>query len=113
MSRLADRVRELELDRQHGASWMARRAVEALLSVADEPAESCDALIERLVEAARALAGSRPGVGAIAGACGRILAAADGHRYLDLEDLRALVREEGAGLLDGRVRAAASIAIQL
>src|SRR5687767_8225278 len=113
MSGLAARVAELRDDRQHGASWMARQAVEALLDVADEAAADCDELGDRLVDAGRSLAASRPGVGAIAGAVGRVLAAAHGHRYLELDELRALIREEGAGLLDGRRRAAASIAIQL
>ena len=113
MSALAATVEELRTDRQHGASWMARRAVETLLEVSTQPAESTDSLVDALVKAGRELAESRPGVGAIAGATGRILAAANAHRYLDLDDLRRLIDEEGQGLLDGRVRAAASIAIQL
>ncbi len=92
---------------------MARRAVETLLEVSKEPVETCDSLVDCLVEAGRELAESRPGVGAIAGATGRILAAANAHRYLDLDDLRRLIDEEAQGLLDGRRRAGASIAIQL
>ncbi len=92
---------------------MARRAVETLLEVSKEPADSTDALVERLIEASRELSETRPGVGAIAGATGRILAAANAHRYLDLDELCRLIDEEANGLLDGRVRAAASIAIQL
>jgi translation initiation factor 2B subunit (eIF-2B alpha/beta/delta family) len=113
MSTLAATVEELRDDREHGASWMARRAVEALLEVSKEPAENTDSLVDGLVEAGRELAESRPGVGAIAGAAGRVLAAANAHRYLELDDLRRLIGEEGQGLLDGRIRAAASIAIQL
>ncbi len=92
---------------------MARRAVETLLEVSKEPAENTDSLIESLVKASRELSETRPGVGAIAGATGRILAAANAHRYLELDELRRLIDEEGQGLLDGRRRAAASIAIQL
>ena len=92
---------------------MARRAVETLLEVSTEPAESTDSLVDALVNAGRELAETRPGVGAIAGATGRILAAANAHRYLTLDELRRLIDEEGQGLLDGRIRAAASIAIQL
>jgi len=92
---------------------MARRAVETLLEVSKEPAESTDHLVDSLVKASRELSETRPGVGAIAGATGRILAAANAHRYLDLDELRRLIDEEGQGLLDGRRRAAASIAIQL
>ncbi len=92
---------------------MARRAVETLLEVSKEPAESTDSLVETLVEASRELSETRPGVGAIAGATGRILAAANAHRYLELDELRRLIEEEGQGLLDSRRRAGASIAIQL
>jgi translation initiation factor 2B subunit (eIF-2B alpha/beta/delta family) len=110
---LADRIEELQRDRQHGASWMARRAVEALVEVADESAQSGEELCTRLIEAGRGLAESRPGVGAVAGAVGRLLAAASGHSHLEADDLRQLIHEEAEALLDGRRRAAASIAIQL
>jgi translation initiation factor 2B subunit (eIF-2B alpha/beta/delta family) len=113
MSGLAATVEELQSDREHGASWMARHAVEALLEIAQEPFETTDALVDGLIEGGRKLAESRPGVGAIAGATGRVLAAANAHRFLDLEELRRLIGEEGEALLDGRRRAAASIAIQL
>jgi translation initiation factor 2B subunit (eIF-2B alpha/beta/delta family) len=92
---------------------MARRAVETLLEVAEQPFDNADALLEALVEAGRELSESRPGVGAIAGASGRVLAAASAHRHLEVDELRRLIGEEGNGILDGRVRAAASIAIQL
>jgi translation initiation factor 2B subunit (eIF-2B alpha/beta/delta family) len=113
MPDLAARVEELRADREHGASWMARRTVEALLAVAEEPVNSCEALLDRLIDAARQLAESRPRMGAIPGAAGRVLAAANGWRHLDVDELRRLIREEGAGILDSRMRAAASIAIQL
>ena len=113
MSALAATVEELRNDREHGASWMARRAVEALLEANKEPAESSDALVDSLIKAGRQLSEARPGVGAIAGASGRVLAAANAHRYLDPDELRRMIDEEAEGLLDGRRRAAASIAIQL
>jgi len=113
MSALAATVEELRNDREHGASWMARRAVETLLEVCREPAENTDELVDCLVQASRELSETRPGVGAIAGATGRVLAAASAHRYLELDELRRLIDEEGQGLLDGRRRAGASIAIQL
>ena len=113
MPGVAATVEEFHKDREHGASWMARRAVETLLEVAQEPFGTTEALLDGLVDAGRKLAESRPGVGAIAGATGRLLAAANGHRFLDLDELRRLIGEEGAGLLDGRRRAGASIAIQL
>lgn len=92
---------------------MARRAVEALVDVAGQPAATGEELLESLLSAGRELAASRPGVGAIAGAVGRLLAAASRHAQLETEQLRQLVREEAEGLIDGRRRAAASIAIQL
>ena len=110
---LAATVEELRSDRSHGASWMARRAVETLLEVSEQPFDSSEALLEALVGAARELSESRPGVGAIAGASGRVLAAASAHRHIDVDELRRLISEEGKGILDGRIRAAASIAIQL
>jgi translation initiation factor 2B subunit (eIF-2B alpha/beta/delta family) len=113
MSGLPAAVEELRNDREHGASWMARRAVETLLEIADEPFKSSEALVDGLVTAGRKLAESRPGVGAIAGATGRVLAAANAHRFLDVDELRRLVGEEGQSVLDGRRRAGASIAIQL
>ena len=113
MSGLAATVEELRSDRSHGASWMARRAVETLLEVSEQPFETSEALLEALVGAARRLSESRPGVGAIAGASGRVLAAASAHRHIEVAELRRLIEEEGNGILDGRIRAAASIAIQL
>ena len=92
---------------------MARRAVEALAAVAEEPAGSTEELVDDLITAGRQLADSRPGVGAVAGAVGRVLAAAAGSAQLEVEQLRQLVREEATSLVDGRRRAAASIAIQL
>ena len=113
MSGLPAAVEELQSDREHGASWMARRAVETLLEIAETPFETSEALVDGLVNAGRKLAESRPGVGAIAGATGRVLAAASAHRFLDVGELRRLISEEGEAVLDGRRRAAASIAIQL
>ena len=113
MADLAATVEELREDREHGASWMARQTVEALLEVAEQPFETPDALVDQLIDAARQLAESRPRIGAIPGAAGRVLAAANGWRHLDLDDFRQLIREEGQAVLDARLRAAASIAIHL
>ena len=81
-SLLDERVEELRGDRTHGGSWMARRAVEALVALAEEEAASSEELLERLVAAGRELAASRPGVGAVAGAVGRLLATAHGQAHL-------------------------------
>jgi translation initiation factor 2B subunit (eIF-2B alpha/beta/delta family) len=92
---------------------MARRAVETLAEVAEQPAASGEELLATLVAAGRQLSGSRPGVGAVAGAVGRLLAATAGNMQLEVDQLRRLVQEEAESLVDGRRRAAASIAIQL
>jgi translation initiation factor 2B subunit (eIF-2B alpha/beta/delta family) len=110
---LGERVEELRRARNHGGSWMARRAVEALVEIAEEDAASGEELLTRLLEAGRELAASRPGVGAVAGAVGRLLAAANRQAQLEPEQLRQLVREEAQALTEGRRRAGASIAIQL
>jgi translation initiation factor eIF-2B subunit delta len=108
---LGERVEELRQARNHGGSWMARRAVEALVEVAEQEAASGEELLSRLLDAGRELAASRPSVGAVAG--GRLLAAANRHGQLEVEQLRQLVREEAEALIEGRKRAGASIAIQL
>src|SRR5688572_30210554 len=104
---LAERVEELRSDRSHGGSWMARRAVEALAELASEPADSSAELLERLDAA------GRRAMGAIAGAVGRVLAAAHHGAHLPPEQLRRMVEEEVRGLVESRDRAAAAIAIQL
>lgn len=110
---LGERVEELRSTRDHGGSWMARRAVETLVEIAEEDAASGEELLAKLLEAGRELAASRPSVGAVAGAVGRLLAAANRHAQLETEQLRQLVREEAQGLIEGRLRASASIAIQV
>lgn len=92
---------------------MARRAVEALVEATPTDAESGDDLFESLLAAARELASSRLEVGAVAGALGRVVAAAHTSTHLDPGDLRRLIEEEAQGLIAARDRAAAAIAIQL
>jgi translation initiation factor 2B subunit (eIF-2B alpha/beta/delta family) len=92
---------------------MARRAVETLAELAEMDASRCEDLLERLRDAGRELAGCRPGVGAVAGAVGRVLAAAGHESHLEVDELRRLIQEEARALDDARRRAAASITIQL
>jgi translation initiation factor 2B subunit (eIF-2B alpha/beta/delta family) len=113
MGTVAERVDELRGDRTHGGSWMARRAVEALAELADQPAESSAELLERLDAAGRELAASRSAMGAIAGAVGRVLAAAHHGTHLEPDQLRQLVQLEVESLVGSRDRAARSIAIQI
>src|SRR5215218_4839017 len=53
---LAEPVQELRDDRSHGASWMARRAVETLSELAEIEASGCEDLLELLRNAGRQLA---------------------------------------------------------
>jgi translation initiation factor 2B subunit (eIF-2B alpha/beta/delta family) len=92
---------------------MARRAVEAILDVAAEPAASTEDLLERLLAAGRQLAGARPGMGAITHAVARLVASAQTASHLPPEELQRLVTEEANGLIASRDRAAASIAVHL
>jgi translation initiation factor 2B subunit (eIF-2B alpha/beta/delta family) len=110
---LEERIAELRDDRTHGGSWMARRAMETLVEVAKEDAASGEELLERLLDAGRALTASRPAVGAIAGAVGRLLGAAHASSHLEADHLRRLIEDEGSALIAGRDRAGHSIAIQL
>ena len=110
---LEDRIAELRDDRLHGASWMARRAVEALEEIAASHEGDCDQLLVKLRDAGRRLAAARPGVGAVAGAVGRLLASGRYESHLEPDALRQVVSEEAHALTEGRIRAPASIAIQL
>ena len=110
---LEDRIAELRDDRSHGASWMARRAVEALEDIATAHTGSSEELLEDLRTAGRRLAAARPGVGAVAGAVGRLLASGRYESHLEPDALRQVVSEEANALTDGRIRAPASIAILL
>jgi translation initiation factor 2B subunit (eIF-2B alpha/beta/delta family) len=113
VSVLAERLEELRRDDLHGASWVARRAVEALAAETDREAETSEELIARLTAAGRELAATRPAAGGVAGAVGRLLAAARASAHLQPSELARLVRAEAEGLISRRDRAKASIAIQL
>jgi ribose 1,5-bisphosphate isomerase len=110
---LEERIAELREDRTHGGSWMARRAVETLVELAERETATGDELMESLVGAGRALAGSRPAVGAISGAVGRMLAVARACSHLGDDELHQMLQEEATALIAGRDRAGHSIAIQL
>ena len=110
---IAERVDELRNDTVHGAGWMAERALETLVEAAAKEAADTDELLARLHEAGRRLAESRRDAGAVAGAIGRVLAAAYGQRHLSADELRLVVTEEANAIRDARRRAAFAIAVQL
>ena len=82
------RIDALAQDREHGASFLARRAVEILVESA--------AAGEDPLEVARALAAARPAMGAIAGAVGRVVAAANDPEQIVVEGRALVARSERA-----------------
>jgi translation initiation factor 2B subunit (eIF-2B alpha/beta/delta family) len=110
---IAERVDELRRDTVHGAGWMAERALETLIEEAAADADDAEQLLARLQEAGRRLADSRRDAGAVAGAIGRVLAAANAQRHLSADELTLLVTEEARAICDARRRAAFAIAVQL
>lgn len=110
---LAERLEELRRDDLHGASWVARRALEALAQVAEENADGTEELLARLLAAARELAATRPHAAAVGGALGRVIAAGNASSHLSPDQVAGVVAAEAAGLVHRRDRAKASIAVQL
>jgi translation initiation factor 2B subunit (eIF-2B alpha/beta/delta family) len=92
---LEARVRELREESHHGASWMARHALEALVEAVRDG--------EDPVEVARILASARISLGAIAGAVGRVLTAGTPEQVV----------AEAEALIGTRDRAAKAIAVML
>lgn len=82
------RIDAIAADREHGASFLARRAVEILVESA--------AAGEDPLDVARALAAARPAMGAIAGAVGRVVAAANDPEQIVVEGRALLARSERA-----------------
>jgi translation initiation factor 2B subunit (eIF-2B alpha/beta/delta family) len=96
MDAVEQRFRLIAEDRQHGAGWLARQAVEALVEAIESGRDP--------VETGRRLASARPAIGAIGAALGRLLAP-----HIEREQLV----EEARALIDRRDRAAMSIAVLL
>jgi translation initiation factor 2B subunit (eIF-2B alpha/beta/delta family) len=92
---LEARVRELREENHHGASWMARHALEALVAAVRDG--------EDPVEVARILASARISLGAIAGAIGRVLTAGTPEQVV----------AEAEAVIGSRDRAAKAIAVML
>jgi translation initiation factor 2B subunit (eIF-2B alpha/beta/delta family) len=95
-AKLAERVERIAKDDRHGASWLAKEAVEAVAEAVELGAD--------VIELARDLVQARPAMGAICGALGRVLAAGRTPEQV-VEEARALVA--------ARERASAAIAVLL
>jgi translation initiation factor 2B subunit (eIF-2B alpha/beta/delta family) len=80
---------------------------------ANRETASGEELLERLVDAGRRLAASRPAMAGVTGAMGRLLAAAQAGSHLGDDELRRMLDDEATALIAGRDRAGRSIAIQL
>jgi len=93
---LTERVERIAADDRHGGSWLAKEAVEAVVEAAR--------LGEDPLALAREIVAAKPGIGAIAGALGRVLLAGRTPEQLV---------EEATALIAGRERAAAAIAVLL
>ena len=94
MDAIEDRARLIAENRTHGAGWLARQAVEALVEAVEAGRDP--------VETGRRLAAARPAIGAIGAALGRLL---------DPGMEREQLVEEAQALIDRRDRAATSIAV--
>jgi translation initiation factor 2B subunit (eIF-2B alpha/beta/delta family) len=95
-ARLAERVERVAKDDTHGASWLAREAVEAVAEAVQ--------LGEDAFELGRRLVRTRPAMGAIAGALGRVLASGRSPEQ---------IVEEANALVSSRERASKAIAVLL
>jgi ribose 1,5-bisphosphate isomerase len=81
-TKLAERVEQIANDDRHGASWLAKEAVEAVAEAVENG--------EDPIELARRLVKARPAMGAIAGALGRVLASGRSPEQI-IEEAHALV----------------------
>ena len=91
---LSERIERIARDASHGGSWLAREALETIIEASKRG--------EDPLAVGRALVAARPGVGAIAGALGRVLASARTPEQL-VQEAHALIAE--------RDRAAKAIAV--
>jgi translation initiation factor 2B subunit (eIF-2B alpha/beta/delta family) len=94
--RLGQRIQQIRTDSTHGASWLAKEAVEALVDAVETGADAHEVAAE--------IVAARPSIGAIAGAVGRVLAASRTPDQLI---------EEAHAVLAARKRASKAIAVLL
>jgi translation initiation factor 2B subunit (eIF-2B alpha/beta/delta family) len=94
--KLDERIERIRGDDRHGASWLAKEAVETIVEAVE--------LGEDPLPLARDLVQARPAMGAIAGALGRVLASGRTPEQ---------IIEEAHAILAGRERASKAIAVLL
>jgi translation initiation factor 2B subunit (eIF-2B alpha/beta/delta family) len=94
--RIGQQIEQIRTDSTHGASWLAKEAVETLVLAVEMGGDP--------IEVGHELVAARPSIGAIAGAVGRVLAAGRTPEQLV---------EEARAVLAARERAAKAIAVQL
>lgn len=114
---VADLIAAVAADREHGASWLARAALQVMARCAERsPATSVDAFARDLRACARALIASRPGMAPVRFWIDRLLdevQAAMAHQP-DPSAMRAIVVEQVARLVEESERAsrrAAEVAV--
>lgn len=95
-TKLKERIERVAQDDVHGASWLAREAVEAVAEAVE--------LGEDPIELAREFVRARPALGAVAGALGRVVASGRTPEQMV---------EEAQALVAARERASAAIAVLL
>lgn len=77
MEDLAKRIASVRDDREHGSRWLVRQTILLLRDLATESGVSPEEQLQRVYQAGRELARTRPAMAALAGAVRRILAASD------------------------------------
>jgi len=110
---ISARIQEIKDDRTHGASWLARQALGALMAAAQMSEAKTNAqLLDELKSVARALIEARPSMASIANSVGRLVydVAQQSEREADIGSLKAFAQSRGKELIKASEEAVAMIA---